>query len=343
METSEQPHWKIFTGSRTPHDFKLPEPPPWRKFQNDESAPVVDVPAGDDRDEGNPGRGQFYCVDAAGEQVRYVNAAIHLRRPLLVTGKPGVGKSSLAYAIAYELKLGPVLRWSITSRASLLEGLYRYDAVGRLQETQMHRDRAPDIGKYVQLGPLGTALLPTKRPRVLLIDEIDKSDFDLPNDLLHVFEEGEYEIPELARLDDSQSTVNVRLFGADNTAPIVRGRVRCREFPVVVMTSNGERDFPAPFLRRCLRLDIAPPDKDALTEIVTRHLGTDLAAEANATIQTFFDAAQSESLANDQLLNLMYLLKEGLLPDEWKDLSKPEAGAAKKDNGRTSLLRSLES
>jgi hypothetical protein len=113
-------NWKIFTGSRTPHDFAPPEPPPWRRFQDD--APVIDVPDGDDRDEGNPGRGQFYCVDAAGEQVRYVNAAIHLRRPLLVTGKPGVGKSSLAYAIAYELKLGPVLRWPITSRASLSKG-----------------------------------------------------------------------------------------------------------------------------------------------------------------------------------------------------------------------------
>jgi MoxR-like ATPase len=169
---------------------------------------------------------------------------------------------------------------------------------------------------------------------VLLIDEIDKSDFDLPNDLLHVFEEGEYEIPELARLDESQSTVNVRLFGADKTAPIVRGRVRCREFPVVVMTSNGERDFPAPFLRRCLRLDITPPDKDALTEIVTRHLGPGLTAEMNEMIAAFFDASQSDNLANDQLLNIMHLLKEGLLPDEWKDLSKPEAGAAKKDNGR---------
>jgi MoxR-like ATPase len=225
-----------------------------------------------------------------------------------------------------------VLRWPITSRSSLADGLYRYDAVGRLQEAQMHRDRTPDIGKYMRLGPLGEALLPRPRPRVLLIDEIDKSDFDLPNDLLHIFEEGEYEIPELSRLDES--TVNVRLSESDQAVPIVRGRVRCSEFPIVVMTSNGEREFPAPFLRRCVRLDIASPDHAALVEIVERHLGENLTAEANAMIQAFFE--ETENLANDQLLNVVYLLQKGLLPDEWNDPSK-------RDALKKSLWRSLES
>lgn len=124
-----------------------------------------------------------------------VNAALYLRRPLLVTGNPGTGKTSLAYSVAYELDLGEVLYWPITTRTTLKDGLYNYDAVGRLQDAKLNPDDSLNrIGKYITLGPLGTALLPSERPRVLLIDEIDKSDVDLPNDLLHVFENGEYTI-----------------------------------------------------------------------------------------------------------------------------------------------------
>src|SRR5262245_57077550 len=218
----------------------------------------------------NPGRGRTY--QATEEQIRLVNAALYLRRPLLITGKPGVGKSALAYAVAYQLKLGPVLRWSITSRSTLTEGLYRYDAIGRLQEVQLNPKQVPDISKYLRLGPLGTALLPSDKPRVLLIDEIDKSDIDLPNDLLNIFEEGEYEIPELARLPAIDQPVPVREFQSDNKVKIDKGKVRCTTFPVVVLTSNGERDFPAPFLRRCLRLYIKPPDDKELARIVDAHL-----------------------------------------------------------------------
>ena len=136
------------------------------------------------------------------EVLGLVNAAIYLRRPLLVTGKPGVGKSTLALAIAYELGLGPALHWAITSRSTLKESLYGYDAISRFQNLNDSDPYAdPDIGRYMTLGPLGTALSPrSRRPRVLLVDEIDKSDIDLPNDLLTVFEEGEYDIPELRRI-----------------------------------------------------------------------------------------------------------------------------------------------
>src|SRR6185369_3344598 len=120
------------------------------------------------------------------------------------------------------------------------------DAIGRMQEVQINladeskKEKIPDIGKYVTLGPLGTAMLPSKKPRMLLIDEIDKSDIDLPNDLLNIFEEGEFEIPELARLSETMQKVKVRHFQSSETAEIEFGKLICTTFPFVVMTSNGE-------------------------------------------------------------------------------------------------------
>lgn len=133
------------------------------------------------------------------EALELINAALYLRRPLLVTGEPGSGKSTLAHSVAYELGLGRVLQWPIVSRTELKDGLYTYDAIGRLQDAQLAERGtgrgSDDIGRYIRLGPLGTALLPAERPRVLLIDELDKSDIDLPNDLLNVVEEGSSPFP----------------------------------------------------------------------------------------------------------------------------------------------------
>lgn len=224
-----------------------------------------------------------------------VNAALYLRRPLLITGRPGTGKSSLAYAVARELGWGSVLRWSITSRSALQQGLYFYDAVARLQEASLQTNAVPgvpaatssipDIGRFIRLGPLGTALLPTRCPRVLLIDELDKSDIDLPNDLLNIFEEGEYIIPELQRLR-TQEPVQVLPYDGEDLVPVVEGRVRCNTFPFVVITSNGEREFSGPFLRRCLRLKLNPPDPTKLARILDAHLkfGPTMATSAQSVI-----------------------------------------------------------
>lgn len=241
--------------------------------------------------------------------VERVNASLYLRRPLLVTGLPGTGKSALAYAVSYELRLGPVLHWPITSRVTLRDGLYQYDPLTRLysaarQETQPTAAEE-DIGRYLRLGPLGTAMLPYQRPRVLLIDEIDKSDIDLPNDLLTIFEKGEYEIPELARREEPEALV-LTADGADRVA-INRGLVRCRAFPLVVMTSNGEREFPPAFLRRCITLELQPAREDELTEIVAAHLGGDLAASSLELVRRFLERRDAGTLANDQLLNAVYL------------------------------------
>ncbi|PSB65246.1 AAA family ATPase, partial [filamentous cyanobacterium CCP1] len=194
--------WKIFRGDhRDPHDGidRLPKAPSWRPFGTDISPGVSR----------RKRRGETFQVRP--EEVEMVNAALYLRRPLLITGKPGTGKSSLAYAVARELNLGEVLYWPITTRTTLKDGLYSYDAIGRLQEVKQSEakgeqvDDPQKIANYITLGPLGTALLPSSRPRILIIDEIDKSDIDLPNDLLTIFEEGRFEIPELARLEPDET------------------------------------------------------------------------------------------------------------------------------------------
>lgn len=335
--------WGIYRGDPKPRDWKdeeLPPPPAWRSFDN----PLKT-------------RGATFQPDD--DIIQLVNAALYLRRPLLIAGKPGIGKSSLAYAVAHELKLGRVLEWSITTRSTLQDGLYHYDGIGRLQEAQMRLQEAqlrhilekgtsteenssseqgikpPDIGKYIRLGPLGTALLPSNRPRVLLIDEIDKSDIDLPNDLLHVFEKGEFVIPELARLD-TQEPVFVMTDDGDERVEIKHGRVRCNAtaFPFVIFTSNGEREFPPAFLRRCLQMTMEMPQddkerRDKLTKIIEQHFAAhreqypddDIVQRAERLIDHFLQQGKKgETLATDQLLNAIYLVTQNVDLDGRKKL-----------------------
>ncbi|ORT60684.1 AAA family ATPase [Streptomyces sp. CB03238] len=305
-------HWWAFRGPA-----ELPEPPPWRRFPASRRRPQA----------------QRYLMST--DEISVVNAALHLRRPLLVTGRPGTGKSSLARALAEDLGLGDVLRWSVNSRSTLADALYRYDAVGRLREASLQREREPlrgparrlrkrtagnssDIGNYLRLGPLGTALAATGRPRVLLVDELDKSDIDLPNDLLVVLEEGEFEIPELARLPEHQQTADVLVTGSRERIRVQRGVVSCAHFPVVVMTSNGEREFPPAFLRRCVRLDLRDPDEAKLRDIVRQNLGEEALADSDDLIEAFLRKAAVQSLATDQLLAAIHLRGTGA------DLSREE-------------------
>ena len=256
MSENEQ-FCRIFEGNRERHNHIRTRPvaPPWREFTTQTLAE----------------RGGGYHADE--DEIRAVNAALLLRRPLLITGKAGTGKSSLAYAVAYELDLGDVLVWPITSRSTLQQGLYHYDAIARFQEASpiqksvtAELSTPPEIAPFLRLGPLGTAFVDSqeKRPRVLLIDEIDKSDIDLPNDLLHIFEEGEFEIPELSRLPKRREyeVINIRLHKSEEMRPITRGQVRCNAFPMVFLTSNDERQFPPAFQRRCLRLNIKQPNPE---------------------------------------------------------------------------------
>jgi MoxR-like ATPase len=308
--------WPIYRGVGEPHDgiAALPDPPSWRSFDGGPTVAYTET--------GDPTSSRRLGTDNGRKppdlEVQMVNAALYLRRPLLVTGTPGVGKSTLAYSVATELKLGTVLRWPITSRSTLREGLYSYDPIGRLRDENIRRLRGEEqpagydeIGRHIRLGPLGTALLPYAKPRVLLVDEIDKSDIDLPNDLLNVLEEGEYEIDELTRLSDDVENVEVKT--ADLTkVPIHRGKVRTSAFPFVVLTSNGEREFPPAFLRRCLRLKVDPPDSAQLVAILAAHLGTGAAEAATDRISSFVKAVETgTALTTDQLLNAIYLATSG--------------------------------
>jgi MoxR-like ATPase len=306
---------RIFLGTAEPHDGirELPRPPPWRDFGRGARAQ----------------KGKTY--HAGTREIELVNAALYLRRPLLITGRPGVGKTSLAHAVAWELKLGEVLTWPINTRSTLQHGLYDYDAIGRVREASVKaehhladggdQEAAPSIGNYIRLGPLGTALFGgSSRPRVLLIDEIDKGDVDLPNDLLNAFEEGEFEIRELARAGSTREEMVATHDGG--TIKIVGGRVSCNVFPLVFLTSNGEREFPPAFLRRCLRLDIDPPSPGDLAKIVENHLGADprFRAAVDKLISDFVRQRDDQVLATDQLLNSIFLAIQGINLDESETL-----------------------
>ena len=333
--------WKIFTGEGEPNqDWKLPPSPSWRPFGKD-------IKPGESR---RKQRGETFQVRP--EEIKMVNAALYLRRPLLVTGKPGTGKSSLIYKVAKELMLGEVLYWPITTRTTLKDGLYNYDAIARLQEVKQNENTSQlsaaerkkqlkAIEKYITLGPLGTALLPSEKPRVLLIDEIDKSDIDLPNDLLTIFEEGRFEIPELVRIKEKVPKVTVRTAYTDEkettkkdlSAKISEGRVNCQAFPFVILTSNGERDFPAPFLRRCLSLTMKVPDKKDLVKIVTAHFDQEITVEEDkktfsnksldALVENFIENRDSgKTLATDQLLNALFIVTKGRISAEDELIAK---------------------
>ncbi|MBT3077943.1 MULTISPECIES: MoxR family ATPase [Streptomyces] len=291
--------WKpYYRGDGEQREAALADPPPWRTFPRRPQHREYRPPPG--------------LVDA-------VNAALHLRRPLLVSGPAGSGKSSVIEQVAHELKLGGVLRWHITSRSSLSEALYRYDALGRIHAQSLRsamsqgatartgRGRSRDeIGPFLQLGPLGTALVPSEQPRALLVDEIDKSDLDLPSDLLEVLERGEFVIPELVRY--RKPRVAVRLWDSDEEYVVERGRVPCTQFPFILLTSNGERDFSPAFLRRCIRYTMPPLTADLLHGIVEAHFEGAPEGSDELVRQFAERVGAGEHLAIDQLLNAVALL-----------------------------------
>ncbi|WP_417477344.1 AAA family ATPase [Maricaulis sp.] len=194
---------------------------------------------------------------ADGELSAAVNAAIALERPLLVKGEPGTGKTELARQVAQSLGM-PLLEWHIKSTTKARQGLYEYDAVGRLRDSQLGDERVHDISNYIRKGKLWEAFTAEKRS-VLLIDEIDKADIEFPNDLLQELDRMEFHVYETGET------------------------IKAAERPVVIITSNNEKELPDAFLRRCFFHFIAFPDEEMMRAIVDVHfpgLKSRLLAEA---------------------------------------------------------------
>ncbi|TCO59200.1 AAA family ATPase [Actinocrispum wychmicini] len=326
------PEWWVYRGTGHPLqdvqlDQVLPPPPPYRDFQGG-PLPAREAPPHDDGETDRRLGAEIHVREyrADPHEIDMVNAALFLRRPLLVTGNPGVGKSSLAFRVARELRLGRVLRWPISSRTTYRSGLYHYDAIARaeaagqknaasLRGAEVAGDDS-SIGEFIRLGPLGTAFLAGRLPRVLLIDELDKSEADLPNDLLSIFEDGDFRIPELERVRSRLPRVSVFTDDPGVEATVVDGHIGCRAFPFVVITSNGERDFPPAFLRRCLQLEISQPDADKLAAIVAGHMLDEQGEHKARLIHDFLArSAEVDGLPTDRLLDAIYLATSGAYQD----------------------------
>lgn len=174
-----------------------------------------------------------------------VNVAIALERPLLIKGEPGTGKTLLAEAIAESLEM-ELLTWNVKSTTKAQDGLYVYDTVQRLNDARFNDRDITDIGAYIKMGPLGEAIRSPKR-KVLLIDEIDKADMEFPNDLLHELDKMSFSI-----LETSET-------------------ITATERPIVIITSNNEKELPDAFLRRCVFHYISFPDKELMQSIVKVH------------------------------------------------------------------------
>jgi MoxR-like ATPase len=227
-----------------------------------------------------------------------VNAAIALERPLLVKGEPGTGKTELARQIAASLEL-PLLEWNVKSTTKAAQGLYEYDAVSRLRDSQLGDARVGDVRNYIRPGPLWQAFEADGKT-VLLIDEIDKADIEFPNDLLQ----------ELDRME----------FFVYETGEIVRAVHR----PIVIITSNNEKELPDAFLRRCFFHYIRFPDAETLGRIVDVHFPGIKPDLVRSALTQFFEIRETPGLkkkpSTSEVLDwLKLLLVEDLAQEDMRD------------------------
>ena len=254
-----------------------------------------------------------------------VNAAITLERPLLVKGEPGTGKTELAKQVAAALDL-ELIEWPIKSTTKAQQGLYEYDAVARLRDSQLGDDRVHDIANYIVRGPLWEAFEQDLQP-VLLIDEIDKADIEFPNDLLRELDRMEFYVYE------------------------TRQTVVAKHRPIIVITSNNEKELPDAFLRRCFFHYIRFPDHETMREIVDVHypgLKKQLLDEA---LKAFFDLREVPGLkkkpSTSELLDWLKLLlaedvpPEALSSDDRRKSLPPLHGALLKNEQDVHLFERL--
>ena len=227
-----------------------------------------------------------------------VNAAIILERPLLIKGEPGTGKTVLAHEIAAGLNT-PLIEWNIKSTTKAQQGLYEYDAVARLRDSQLGDERVHDIKNYINKGKLWEAFESAQRP-ILLIDEIDKADIEFPNDLLH-------EIDKMS-------------FAVYETGETITAKQR----PIIIITSNNEKDLPDAFLRRCFFHYIQFPDAETMAKIVQVHFPDIKSRMLSAALKRFFEVRETPGLkkkpSTSELLDwLKLLLVEDIDPEIIKE------------------------
>jgi MoxR-like ATPase len=254
-----------------------------------------------------------------------VNAAVTLQRPLLVKGEPGTGKTVLAVEVARALG-APLIEWHVKSTTKAQQGLYEYDAVSRLRDGQLGDERVRDIRNYIKRGKLWEAFVAETRP-VLLIDEIDKADIEFPNDLLQ----------ELDRME----------FFVYETGETVRARVR----PIVIITSNNEKELPDAFLRRCFFHYIKFPDPETMAQIVEVHFPNLKGRLVSDAMRIFYDLRELPGLkkkpSTSELLDwLKLLLNEDIDPAVLRETDNrkvipPLAGALIKNEQDMHLFERL--
>lgn len=251
-----------------------------------------------------------------------VNAAVTLQKPLLLKGEPGTGKTRLAEELAASLQ-APLIRWQIKSTSKAQQGLYEYDAVSRLRDSQLGSDKVHDISNYIKPGKLWQAFTHQQRP-VLLIDEIDKADIEFPNDLLHELDQMEFHVYETGE------------------------QIKAQQRPIVIITSNNEKELPDAFLRRCFFHYIQFPDAATLAQIVQVHYPNIKQRLLDKALTAFFAVRDTPALkkkpSTSELLDwLKLLLVEDIEPHslEGPTANLPLLGALLKNEQDTQLVEKL--
>lgn len=254
-----------------------------------------------------------------------VNAAIVLERPLLIKGEPGTGKTVLAHEISKALN-APLIEWHIKSTTKAQQGLYEYDAVSRLRDSQLGDEKVHDISNYIKQGKMWEAFTRDERP-ILLIDEIDKADIEFPNDLLQEIDRMEFFVYE--------------------TGQVIRAKHR----PIVIITSNNEKELPDAFLRRCFFHYIQFPDADTMRAIVDVHFPDLKKRLVNEALNVFYNVREIPGLkkkpSTSELLDwIKLLLNEDVSPETLResDLKKiipPLHGALLKNEQDVSVFERL--
>ena len=232
-----------------------------------------------------------------------VNAAVTLRRPLLVKGEPGTGKTVLAHEIAKAID-APLIEWNVKSTTKAHQGLYEYDAVARLRDGQLGDERVHDIRNYIKRGKLWEAFTAPELP-VLLIDEIDKADIEFPNDLLQELDRMSFDVYE------------------------TQERIAAQERPIVVITSNNEKELPDAFLRRCFFHYIKFPDRDTMREIIEVHFPGIQKTLVTKAMELFYEIRDVPGLkkkpSTSELLDWLKLLLNEDMPLEVLQDSNPNS------------------